>query len=614
MKKILLSLLVTLSVFSARAAVYDYSMCKEGEISGVGNSQSGITYSASIEVPENVAQTMIGSKVTGMSVGFAQGNNKVLYLFLTYDPKGEPFYEQEVRVKVNRYNDYTFDTPYVIEGKKFYIGYRYRTNTSSGRPIGFDGDRAAGSPLFAHLGAKYDDGEYEWMTAEMFGNLCIKATIEGDNLPFSAAMPAGITCEQNSGLNSDFPYTLRFRNFSNEPITKLGIHTNVQGVEADKEVTISAPVQPGAFGEVALTASFTKEQQEAPLSVKITSVNGGENLFATQASSATVLVSNYVHPRVLVMEKLSGVDCGWCPRGIVAIEQMTEEYPNTFIGISFQNYSTSDPMYCGAYDPVTRVYAFNGAPSAWMSRNRGIGSYDASPSPTHAAYNQLAGVVGVNLKVYAEMEEGSKTELKTTTTAEFGTSTDNTNYGIAIALTEDGLGPYTQRNTYSGGTYGSMGGWEGKETRVSMVYDHIARTIVDWDGATGAIPANVELGERYIHERNVTLKDSWNKDKISVIAMLIDKSTGEIVTAAKCPIGTSFDASVDMVNDASNSIDIQTAAGSISVYGADAAQIFSTDGKQVASFRNGTANVTPGIYVVRATAKGQTLTRKVAVR
>ncbi|MCM1110931.1 MAG: Omp28-related outer membrane protein [Clostridium sp.] len=613
MKKTLLVLLGSvLTALASHAGEYVYSMCGDGEIQGLGVREAGVTYSAAIEVPENVAQSMIGSKVTGVSLGFAQGTNKVTYLYLTYDLNEAPFYEEEVRVKVNQFNDYTYQTPYTIEGKKFYIGYRYRANTSSGNPIGFDGDEAGGSSLFAHFGARYDDTEMEWMTAEHYGNLCLKAIIEGENLPKNAVIPAGISADKNADVNATSEFTLRFRNLSTEPVNKISVKVTAQGVEKTRDITLPAAVPADGYGEVRLSAVFTAEELDAKLSAQILSVNGSENLFATESSNATLIVSNYVYPRVIVSEKHSGTTCGWCPRGIVAFDRMYEAHPETFIGISIQNYSSADPMYCGAYAEFDNRN-LSGAPSALVSRNREIGCTNATPDQLASAYNKLEGVVNVRLKIYAEMEEGSTTQLNTTTTAEFGTPEEEAGYGIAVVVTEDGLGPYKQSNSYAGGSSGSMDGWENRESRYSMIYNHIARTVVDVYGATESIPAVIEQGVRYEHLRDVTLKPEWVKENLTVIALLINTKTGEIVTAAKCPVGTPYSSIGEVVGDKSQ-IAVEVLEGTIKVSGSESAAIWSIDGQLVASQPGGEISVAPGIYVVRATAAGKTVTRKVAVR
>ena len=104
--------------------------------------------------------------------------------------------------------------------------------------------------------------------------------------------------------------------------------------------------------------------------------------------------------------------------------------------------------------------------------------------------------------------------------------------------TEDNVDPYSQNNYYSGGKNGNMYGWENKPGSVQVMYNDVARRIDHWNGKD-VFPASLSRGQEYTYDETVPV-GSPQRQKIedtTVAALLIDRSTGEIVTAAKCRVG-----------------------------------------------------------------------------
>jgi len=631
MKKILLTLIAVASVVMMAKAqsTLSYGICSD-EINAVGTGTAGTNYSAAIEVPEAMAEAMKGNKLTQMHIGIGSGMSKNLTLYLSYDLQGEPFYTQDATWKgPNSEQHYTLDTPYVIEGKKFYIGYKYRQSSSSGMPIGFDGNPLNGLSQFSHLGVWADNAadKAEWGVYTQYGALSIRATIEGDNMPV-AVIPIRLSLPDAVGENKDFEYKLDVYNMSCESVNKLEISSIIGTQSPQNEVvTLGSPLAPGATTTITVKGKSAEENLETPFKVNVLNVDDKVNAWDCAAIS-TLLVSNSVVPRVVVVEEFTGVDCVWCPAGYVAMEQMREKYPDDYIGIAVHNYKyPDDPMKCGSYRDWVSKYV-TGAPQATINRNSEIGVFSPTPETIEKYYKSERQMTGIDLNINAKYAGESKEEILVTTDVAFDYDIDSHSYGFALVQTEDNVGPYTQQNAYSGGRFGEMGGFENEGVMVKLIFNDVARLIMGWDGTLGNLPDKIIKGERYEFTETMTLrpevvlKENGKPDvdkqqkhgDTNVIALLIDRKDGHIVTAAKCRIEGTVSGVQQVVH--TPDVWVSTVAGGISVAGEfDAAEVYTIDGKKVASLeRAGAVSMAPGIYVVRVLASGETLARKVAVK
>lgn len=613
MKKILLSLLLIFGIQSMKAGEFTYGICGD-EINGVGTGMAGSNYSAAIEVPESVALALQGSSVTSVSVGFKSGLAKVIYIYLTYDLQGEPFYTQEGRVKVNTFNENVLDVPYVIEGRKFYIGYTYRQSSSTGKPIGFDGRDMGGMGAFSHIAVWPDEGEPEWDDCPQFGALSIRATIQGDKSLTDCAIPVGLRLPKAASLGKEFNYELDILNFGTNSLTDIETVSSI-GSSADNTVTktFDTPLAPGERGTVKFTASSNEENRELPVAVDVTKANGNSNLWASLPAKGVMMSSDFFFPRVVVIEEATGTGCGYCPAGYVALEQMREKHPDDYIGIAVHNYS-GDPMYCASYEPwVDRN--ISGYPNATISRDPSIGTFSPQPTTCEVNYQSLQKMLNIYFNVESEyVDENLKDNVKVAVTTRFGYDIDNSQYAIALVETEDNVGPYNQRNNYSGGAYGEMYGFEDLPGYVSLMYNDVARAIYNWQGKPGSLPTSVQAGKNYYYDETIPLKTEKSKHKdVNIIALLIDRSTGEITTAAKCKIDK-----ISGIGLAENApaIKIHPAAGAVSIEGEfDHADIYGIDGCRKA-YSDGPSLISlpAGLYIVRVAAGSSEIVKKIIIR
>lgn len=243
---------------------------------------------------------------------------------------------------------------------------------------------------------------------------------------------------------------------------------------------------------------------------------------------------NSPYGRVAVIEEKTGSWCGWCVRGIAALEQCKQKYPNNFIGIAVHsNGSGDDVMMDASYASALSQYVDAGFPACTGNR---INPFD--PYPTKAL--EFVSKV-MNQKAIAIMDVNSEIngdKINVTVNTKFAFDAKMANFNVAIALLENDVfdesnpSDYIQRNYYAGGGEGSMYGYEAKPSMMTnFVFQDVARGI--FPEITGK-KAYTEFtsGKDATFTYELTIPSSvLNRENLEVVALLINPETGEIMTA-----------------------------------------------------------------------------------
>ena len=267
------------------------------------------------------------------------------------------------------------------------------------------------------------------------------------------------------------------------------------------------------------------------------------------------------YPRQIVMEDKAWTSVGLEGRyviGIETIKRLTEDYPDNFIAIETH---VSDPME-GAENYTYMIQRYGGSPCCYINRNTYMSPYYEDIKPIVELLKDKAFAKVEATAVYAKPDKSAITVKSETT---FGFNGTDEDFRLAFVLLEDKVGPYIQDNSlYSNPSAPDnpddwLNYWVHQGTQVEMLFDNVARGIYgDAQGMRGSLPSTVEKDKCYQYEYtfNVpTEKDfsgtGWvinpfNSDNFRVVALLIDKSTGEIINA--CQTNILFDESVKQLS------------------------------------------------------------------
>ncbi len=248
----------------------------------------------------------------------------------------------------------------------------------------------------------------------------------------------------------------------------------------------------------------------------------------------------FIPKRKVVIEEGTAMWCVYCPKGIVAMEELSRKYPDSYIGISLHY---DDPLEVFDY---RSDMGFPSYPSAYVNRKylsddimKLIETDDESYYTTLNGGLESLFLEALAEQTLAEIDIDAETvnnEIHSTVKTRFAVDVDNADYQVAIVIIENNITDptYYQDNGFSGSEI-PMGGYESLPDRIyNPVYHEVARDIYDtYMGVPGSIPTEITAGKNNIFEFTAAIPDSVKSiENVKVIALLIDQKTGEIMNAA----------------------------------------------------------------------------------
>lgn len=455
-------------------------------------------------------------------------------------------------IAVGTFGQVVLDNPVEIPENGFYVGY---TATTTG--IAFAGTTAQANSAWLQVG-DYDWGDYY---KSGWGSLLMQIELTGIKCPENGAVFSTADFS-NTFAGSAASVTAYVKNNGSKDISSIDYTIDVDGVKSQKHFDFTEPVASG-FKISPITIEFQAPEQVKDYEVKLSidKVNGVDNSFKDDVMS--VVCSNLLRKvaRRSVVEEFTGTGCPWCPRGWAGLEMMKEKYPETFIGIAFHQYNTSDPMYIGRDYP----HSFTGAPQCSIDRTGsgmdpffGSGNYTDITGDFEAA-NSIPAAVDVNVSG-AFTADGNAVDAQAT--VEYLSNSGD--YSVVFVLTADKLtgegNKWQQANNYAGYTAGNAGvegtiladfckGGKYGSSYVTLVFNdvQIASSYKSGINQTGSLSdGEVTAGSKASVSYTMNLPTSrtdlmkaLNRDEIYVVAFVTDNSTGAIVNAARSKVSSS---------------------------------------------------------------------------
>ena len=535
-------------------------------------------------------------------------------VFLTHGLDKEFFYTQKGKLGTDGYTQYKIelDTPYVIEeDKPLYIGYYAQTVSQYDYYLVVDGV-ARESLDGGYCDAVTGSAAPKWNNiAQDYGNLCIGATIVGDNLPENGVSMFGIELPTYTAPGEPFSFDIGFIGAAANEAKSVEIEYTIGNQTPE---TLKIPFQEQYYLGFNEPATYTISKvvcnevgAEVPFSVKITKVNDVPNVSEDNQASGTFQCfdPSLGFTRRFVVEEGTGTWCGYCPQGFVMMQYLRENYPTEFIRIAIHaSSSRPDQMEVATTSSVINAL-FEGFPQAWVNRsyntmlgyqgvdvNQGLADYyEANKDVPSIADVDLAPEFATN---------GRSIEIPTAVKVAIDVN-NNDRYRLAYYITEDNVGPYSQANYYSGGQMGAMGGWENEPNPVpDMMFEDVVRRLVgNATGVSGSLPEEIKAGETYEYSTSASIANVTG-DTFFVTAMVIDSNTLEIVNAKQVELRKP--GGVTDVDGNGTALDVRGTAGAI-VFGGEyaSAAVYNVAGQLVATAAGEASVALPaGLYIVKA--------------
>jgi thiol-disulfide isomerase/thioredoxin len=321
---------------------------------------------------------------------------------------------------------------------------------------------------------------------------------------------------------------IKVRNLGTDPITSFDLTLDYNGNQIVEQVT-GVNIASLDVYDVLFTDEFFLVAGSNDMTVTISNVNGAGADDNNSDDSQTITLDPLVPApgKIVLAEEATGTWCGFCPRGAVFMERMSEKYGHFFAGVAVHN---NDPMADPMYDTGLGTL-ISGYPSAVVDRGA-----DIDPADMEADFlDRIMETPGVVLENGAELTADSLHISIKLTLQEVITG----NYKVACVVTQDGMtgtaSGWAQSNYYASGSYGAMGGYEDLPSTVpasQMVYDHVARIIspnfVGYPNATASLNM---IGDAVIYNFSFPIGADWDTDKMHIVG-IVNKPNGKTENAS----------------------------------------------------------------------------------
>ena len=580
---------------------------------------------AAIFIPEEVAKHFIGRKLTTIKFGMKTLTSTSDYsVWVSENLDNEPLYRQACDVPENPRRLFPVDlkTPYVINGKGFYIGYSMHVdkciNPDHYYPIGVDLNV---NHRMGNLMMINDEGWIDYGMEGGLGTLMIEGVCEGNiclnNISLEGA--GENTCVKGQ----EFFMPVTFYNVGKEDVKSLTFQYTVgNAAPGTSTIELTHPVGFMNPGKIQVPVKADGDVTMSQVKIEVTGVNGepdGDAL--SNVTNGSVLIVSKAISHKAVVETTAGTWCGFCPRGGYALSLMKEQFPNEVIRISDHFH---DDLSTPAYNEYNKRHL--GAPKAELNRNGIIDtyygtSYTIDDKPFGIADDiraELARACEASVKLNV-VREGDW--FKFTTDVTFYTNLPASDYKLGYVMIEDGIVAGQSNYYHDEPAYPSL---EHLKELPSYIKDYVHNDVAraGWGvlGIENSLEGAIEDGKAktHVYGVNVESTDTIIKDyKNARLAVLLLNKNGRIVNADVVELGT-IETGIEATETTAVAPEIKVANGVVTVKGEGdfVADLYTIDGKKVAgeSF-NGQATLSvnglKGVYVVRVSNAASAWVKKV---
>lgn len=425
-----------------------------------------------------------------------------------------------------------------------FVGYNYKQK-SNNYPIGVSSKVEGPFYIYANIPASKGGNGEDWYQINSGGyGLSIQLIVEGDFAP-NAVRPL------------DFgEFTVVKGKSKNVAVSLWNIGSKLTSIDytialdgkagAEQHLDFGKDFGLGGTHTVEIPFAADSKIGTSTVTLTITKVNGAENACAIKTATGTLYTVEREFVKRFVVEEGTGTDCGYCPRGHVAMHNMHNLYGDQFIGIALHQRSSTDPMYNVSYD-----LGFTSFPQCMVNRSNNFWDpYEQMPTVLKASLDEIALTDVTVTGTFAEED----TKVNATASVESLVAGD---YNLAFMLTADGLtgktNSWKQQNYFckghAGNPYKSKSSmpediqflWDKGSSYVETYNDVLISSSYVNNNNKATLPtlvANGTVNSEYSLKMptKVALKKALKLDQIYVVAVLLDKKTGAIVNAGRARV------------------------------------------------------------------------------
>ncbi len=539
---ILCSLCVALSASSALASITDFSYGRNGTMDFFGYGKAE-TYDVAIFIP---GESLAGKQVTGLRVAIPEGSA------LT---KASGWLTTELQLKrdngkyVNNPDicsadgviesnslTVTFDTPYTITPDGFYAGYTFTQDDASLEAVAtVPGENP--DALWIHASRS----KLKWgsVASELGRISTLEVIMDGDFSANSASFM--IEDEPVISIDGEALLDIAIVNYGLDEIRSIGYTYVTPEGEGNASIELSDPVPPapGSTGEVTVSLGHLSEVGTVPVSLRLDAVNGMSNDNLSPLVEFNVKSIPFMPENRPLFEEYTGLWCGWCPRGFVALEAMSDMHGERFVGVAY--HSGDEMSFLNSFPGSIG----GGLPTSYINRGQQL-----NPGSIYGLWEEYAATIpAADVEGAIAWSDGDGSDVRVSSTVRFIESATGAEYRVGYLLVADGLKQdrWFQSNSYSGLDPDKNPDmplpwaevfFEGGGKVPGLTFNDVVIAATDYDGVAGSLPSEIEAGEPYGHSFTFSMDDlkksgaagiigDWGK--LRVVAVVMNARNGQFV-------------------------------------------------------------------------------------
>ena len=452
-----------------------------------------------------------GSKIIAFRIGLAQSTPVTRVFVIPVDANGNlgEMTEWPCDVSSEGWNTVYLDTPYLIDlpvDASLRIGFDY-SQTKTNRPI------SAVKVGKTYVTYCQVDGAWADKGISVYGNLSLQCIVEGDEPSPYIIRTRQLQSTTHVKIGDDVAFQFEVSNLGTTPVAAGECAFDIS-IDGNHVATMSndAPLSNAYTTLYGTVTSAGLAIGPHTLTVTPVSINGAPLDDVTSAQTQFTAFDKLFTRQMHLIEQFTSTSCTYCPRGTTNVQALCHMRDDIAWVCIHQNQSSIDPYTTSQCDSIADMQNVGGYPKGSFDRTVGI----ASASEVIATLTNLSPSLMDSFLEYIDQAPAWATvnvnstynndTRQATITIDGELVTDYTLYmgqdsRLTVYITEDGL-VSPQLNS---GTWVS-----------NYVHNGVLRQAI---GSVKGVALNSN-GDTYKNTFTVNIPDSWNADKLNIIAFI----------------------------------------------------------------------------------------------
>lgn len=506
------------------------------------------------------------------------------------------------------WNYVKLDAPLTIDASEnLYVGYKMDVQESS-YPAMFDAsglDDSETEMSFAYLNGEYIDLATEPNFSDL-GHPMIQVLVGGDESKLETVTFLPVSIFKYWPKGSEVVPNIQFVNNSFGSVESLTVDYSINGVTDTEKFEFSTPVGPNSLNIMSMPLPAIAITDDVDFSYVVTHVNDKPILQSEENYQFYAYDKQEAVERTLLMEKFYSQFCGYSPQGKEAIDEAIVGYEDRVARIYHHAGYRADLFTIDESVETAAEFGVNYSPGTMGDRMwfdaLGSNAFNAMQwtGDLIADFLQQDGLASLKISDSYDVETR---ELTVNVSGNCIVTPDNKK--ITVAVTHSNYSSF-QKNAQNYMhdhfpiLYLTAAGGDDLQVNADGSYDMTFK---------GVVPVSYNNGNGTIVTGN---KVTINLDELRIVAFISDSWDGadndryvlNSATKEAATVGASV-AGVELAG--------------VNVYGADSRIVVEGDYDIVKVFNasgmeTGTENLSAGLYIVKVTADGQSMVKKVAVK